>query len=145
MANVTENININRNLDRLDKLTMATDNLKEYEKLKKQLQQAILKKKSLDKQITQIEEDIFQKETTYLSESNNSNIVRGFESLSKLNASNINKKKLVFTDDDRIFSLSSHTFVRHLQKKSEEDDDESNESTPVASANSGKKRKRNEE
>lgn len=128
---------------------MATDNLKEYEKLKKQLQQAILKKKTLDKQITQIEEDIFQKETTYLSESNNSNIVRGFESLNKLNAAannNVNKKKLVFTDDDRIFSLSSHTFVRHLQKKNElDEDDESNESTPVATANSQKKRKRNDD
>lgn len=129
---------------------MATDNLKEYEKLKKQLQQAILKKKTLDKQITQIEEDIFQKETTYLSESNNSNIVRGFENLNKLNAAansnSVNKKKLVFTDDDRIFSLSSHTFVRHLQKKNElDDDDESNESTPVATANSQKKRKRNDD
>lgn len=124
---------------------MATDNLKEYEKLKKQLQQAILKKKSLDKHITQIEEEIFQKETTYLSESNNSNIIRGFESLSKLNASNINKKKLVFTDDDRIFSLSSHTFVRHLQKKSEEDEDDSNESTPAASSSGVKKRKRTED
>ncbi|CCH45339.1 hypothetical protein BN7_4921 [Wickerhamomyces ciferrii] len=128
---------------------MATDSLKEYEKLKKQLQQAILKKKSLDKQITQIEEDIFQKETMYLSESHNSNIVRGFESLNKLNqSSNVNKKKLVFTDDDRVFSLSSHTFVRHLQKKNEldEDDDDSNEGTPVASASSTtKKRKRAEE
>jgi len=127
---------------------MATDNLKEYEKLKKQLQQAILKKKALDKQVTQIEEEIFQKETIYLSESNNSNIVRGFDNLNKSANNNVNKKKLVFTDDDRIFSLSSYTFVRHLQKKNElDDDDESAESTPAASSSSGhsKKRKRHDE
>jgi chromatin modification-related protein EAF6 len=119
-----------------------SDQLKEYEKLKKQLQQAILKKKQLDKDITQIEEQIFQKETAYLSESNNSNIVRGFESKTGANnvSSNNNnvKKKLVFTDDDRIFSLSSHTFVRHLQKRTDEEE-ESNDGTPPVS---GTKRKR---
>lgn len=119
-----------------------SEQLKEYEKLKQQLQQAILKKKQLDKDISQIEEEIFQKETIYLSESNNSNIVRGFESKSSINnstyANSNQKKKLVFTDDDRIFSLSSNTFVRHLQKKTDEDD-ESNDGTPPVS---GTKRKR---
>jgi hypothetical protein len=102
--------------------------VKEYEQLKKQLQQAILRKKQLDQKITAIEEQIFQKESTYLSESHGS-IVRGFESLKQ-------KKKPLFTDDDRVFSLSSYTFVRHLQKQDEE---ESAENTPGA-----RKRRREE-
>ncbi|KAH3670326.1 hypothetical protein WICMUC_004895 [Wickerhamomyces mucosus] len=128
-----------------------SESLKEYETLKKQLQDAILRKKTLDKEITQIEENIFQKETIYLSESNNSNIVRGFETSNKQGSHNssfgsVNKKKLIFTDDDRVFSLSSHTFVRHLQKKNDledEQDDISNESTPNT-AQSNKKRRRDD-
>ncbi|CEP22464.1 unnamed protein product [Cyberlindnera jadinii] len=103
--------------------------IKEYEQLKKQLQQAILKKKQLDQRITLIEEDIFQKESAYLAQSNGS-IVRGFENLKQ------QKKRPLFTDDDRVFSLSSYTFVRHLQKQ---DDDDSVENTPSTGT---KKRKR---
>lgn len=107
---------------------------KEYENLKKQLHTALQKKKVLDKQLTQIEEEIFQRENHYLNDSSG-NIVRGFENLkagqpSTGHSASAAKKKLVFTDDDRVFSLSSHTFVRHLQKRDQmEDDDDDSEPT----------------
>ncbi|ONH68552.1 Chromatin modification-related protein EAF6 [Cyberlindnera fabianii] len=121
--------------------------IREYEALKKQLQQAILKKKTLDKQLTNIEEEIYARETTYLSEPSGGNIVRGLEALTKGNPSSSAggsalKKRPLFTDDDRIFSLSSHTFVRHLQKSNErEEEEESAESTPATTA-AQRKRKR---
>lgn len=104
--------------------------VKEYEALKKQLQAAILRKKQLDQRLTQLEDEIYTKESAYLSESHGS-IVRGFDALKQKK-----KGQLLFTDDDRIFSLSSHTYVKHLQKQDEED---STENTPAA-----RKRRRDE-
>ncbi len=91
----------------------------EYEKLKKKLKESLGKKKDLEKTLTKLEEDIFNKETKYLSDGiNHGNIIKGFENFTKnvSNSSTGRTKKIQFTDEDRIFSLSSATYVRHLKK-----------------------------
>lgn len=90
----------------------------EYEKLKKQLHQQIINKRNLDKELTQLEEDIFNKETQYFGNSTYGNIIKGFDNFTK-GSSSSNRKKIQFSDDDRIFSLSSSTYVRHLKKLEE--------------------------
>ncbi|KAH3683780.1 hypothetical protein WICPIJ_005255 [Wickerhamomyces pijperi] len=140
----------------------------EYEELKKQLQDAILRKKTLDRELQLLEEDLFYKEGLYLADNSNGTIVRGFESLNKLAAANatatttsataaaaaaaaVSKKgKQNFSDEDRVFSLSSNNYVRHLQKSIDGDDDTettslSVEGTPKGSANSSVKRRRRDE
>lgn len=92
----------------------------EYEKLKKQLHQQIINKRNLDKELTTLEEDIFNKETTYFENSTYGNIIKGFENFTKNSSSSSNRKKVSYTDDDRIFSLSSSTYVRHLKKMNED-------------------------
>ncbi|ODV85397.1 hypothetical protein CANARDRAFT_22930 [[Candida] arabinofermentans NRRL YB-2248] len=91
----------------------------EYDKLKKKLKESLAKKKELDKKLTKLEEDIFNKETKYLSDGiNHGNIIKGFENFTKnvSGTSASRTKKIQFTDEDRIFSLSSATYVRHLKK-----------------------------
>ncbi|ANZ73319.1 BA75_00990T0 [Komagataella pastoris] len=133
----------------------------EYEKLKKELHQKVLKKKQMDDELTAIEEDIFNMETAYLT--NNSsygNIIKGFENFTKSSHSNNNpaaRKRYQFTDNDRIFSLSSSTYVRHLKKLNEEngadrvnfdaecmDDEEGDEEEDEKSSNGQKKKKRDD-
>ncbi|GME75759.1 unnamed protein product [Ambrosiozyma monospora] len=94
------------------------DKKAEYEKLKKQLKAAINRKKDLDQQLAKLEEDIFNKETKYLSEgAAHGNIIKGFENFTKnSSSSSARNKKIQFTDEDRIFSLSSSTYVRHLKR-----------------------------
>ncbi|CDK27076.1 unnamed protein product [Kuraishia capsulata CBS 1993] len=110
----------------------------EYEKLKKKLHQRIQDKRNLDKQLTQLEEEIFNKETLYLSEATYGNIIKGFDNFTKSASAQQAKKKMVFGDEDRIFSLSSSTYVRHLKKVNnggsidfEDLDDESPNGSPA--------------
>ncbi|KAH3668191.1 hypothetical protein OGAPHI_001945 [Ogataea philodendri] len=120
----------------------------DYDRLKKKLKDALNRKKEIDRQVTRLEEDIFNKETAYLSEgAQHGNIIKGFENFTKTTTSTSSSrgKKIQFTDEDRIFSLSSATYVRHLKKinsgqmqgtlnpllaQYDDDDEESEELTP---------------
>lgn len=131
----------------------------EYEDLKKQLQEAILRKKNLDKELQVLEEEIFHKEGIYLQDNTNGTILRGFDTLNKLNAASTNnasssaankKGKQQYSEEDRVFSLSSNTYVRHLQRANDGDDENADamsislEGTPNTSSSSIKKRRRDE-
>lgn len=87
----------------------------QYTQLKNQLTQQILKKQELDTQLQNLEDSIYDKENDYFSESTYGNIVKGFDNFAK--SSSGNKKKMMYTDDDHIFSLSSATFVKTLMKR----------------------------
>ncbi|VEU20248.1 DEKNAAC101135 [Brettanomyces naardenensis] len=90
----------------------------EYDALKKKLKESIAKRNNLDDELTKIEENIFSKETQYLADgTTHGNIIKGFENFSKTNSSSSTRvKKIQFTDEDRIFSLSSSTYVTQLRK-----------------------------
>lgn len=111
-----------------------TASMEEYERLKKQLHQEILNERELEKQLAQLETDIFTKETSYLSDPTfYGNIIKGFDSFNK-SSQTVSRRRNYLNDNDRIFSLSSSTYVRHLKKSESgdenEDEDDSTSATP---------------
>lgn len=115
--------------------TMSSDKQAEYEKHKKILHDAIQEKKNVDRQLTQIEEDIFAKESLYLTNTMHhsyGNIIKGFDtfvrsSLVTSHATGGLRRRTLMTDDDRIFSLSLAVYIKHLQRKNREAEDEDDE------------------
>lgn len=91
--------------------------LDQYTQLKNELTKLILKKQELDAQLLALEDAIYDKESDYFNESTYGNIVKGFDSFAKSSSGGSNKRKMVYTDDDHIFSLSSSTFVKTLMKR----------------------------
>lgn len=87
--------------------------MNQYEKLKKQLKDNLNKKKNLDKNLNSLEEQIFTLEGAYLEETPHGNVVKGFDTYIKGAQS---KKRYVFNEEDRIFSLSSAVFLKHQAK-----------------------------
>ncbi|KAG5356575.1 Chromatin modification-related protein [Yarrowia sp. C11] len=92
---------------------MSDQKMNQYEKLKKQLKDNINKKKTHDKNLNSLEEQIFTLEGAYLEETSHGNLVKGFDTYIKGAQS---KKRYVFNEDDRLFSLSSAVFLKHQAK-----------------------------
>lgn len=88
-----------------------------YTQLKRQLTEQILKKQELDAKLLALEDAIYDKENDYFNESTYGSIVKGFENFTKTNTGGSNKKRIVYTDDDHIFSLSSANYVKTLMKR----------------------------
>lgn len=88
-----------------------------YTKLKDELVKLIVKKNEIDAQLAALEEEIYDKELDYFNESTYGNIVKGFENFGKMSLGGSNKRKLVFNEEDHIFSMSSATFVKALMRK----------------------------
>lgn len=94
-----------------------------YIVMKKKLKELLNKRNALEDDVTKLEEDIYEKETKYLADGAvRGNVVRGFRNFSKTSSSSSRVRKIPFTDEDRIFSLSSSTYVMHLRKEQGEDD-----------------------
>lgn len=89
-----------------------------YESLRATLRQTIEKKRKLDEQLANIEEQIFKAEGTYLEETANSgNIVRGFDAWVKGvqvggRGAPDDRRRGRVREDDRIFSRSSVSFMK---------------------------------
>lgn len=90
------------------------DKAAEYEKMKKELKESLMKKRNIDKNLAMVEEQIYMLESAYIEEAQNGNIVKGFDNYMK---SNQNKRKAVITDQDRIFSMSSAAYVKSKLKE----------------------------
>ncbi|QRV77736.1 histone acetyltransferase subunit NuA4 [Ceratobasidium sp. AG-Ba] len=86
-----------------------------YEAARKDLANALTKRKDIDKQLASLEAQIFSFESTYLTETINSggNIIQGFENYLK-HPNAANRKKYEVTDGDRLFSNSSATYNKSL-------------------------------
>ncbi|KAG8683257.1 hypothetical protein FRC08_014396 [Ceratobasidium sp. 394] len=86
-----------------------------YEAARKDLTNALTKRKDIDKQLAALEAQIFNFEGTYLTETTNSggNIIQGFENYLK-HPNAANRKKYEVTDSDRLFSNSSATYNKSL-------------------------------
>ncbi|KAJ7581178.1 histone acetyltransferase subunit NuA4-domain-containing protein [Mycena floridula] len=93
---------------------MAEDDKARYEALKRDLMSAIPKKRALDKQLAQIEVQIYNLEANYLNETavhSGGNIIQGYENYLK---QSITRKRYEITEQDRVFSNSSLTTQRSL-------------------------------
>ncbi|KAL7272081.1 chromatin modification-related protein eaf6 [Rhizina undulata] len=85
-----------------------------YEKLRKELRDMIQRKRLLDKNLAQYEENIFKAEAAYLEETQNGNIIKGFDNYIKGTAA---RRRNNISDADRLFSLSSLTYAAKLQQQ----------------------------
>ncbi|KAG4303534.1 hypothetical protein PCANB_000168 [Pneumocystis canis] len=91
-----------------------------YENKKKELRELINKKNSVDRTLALLEEKIYKLEGAYLeSTAQGGNIIKGFDGFLK-NSSH--RKRADYTDNDRLFSFSSGTFLKFLHKNELEDD-----------------------
>lgn len=88
-----------------------------YTKLKDELVSLIIKKREVDAQLASLEESIYDKELDYFNDSAYGNIVKGFESFGKMSLGGSNKRKMVYSEEDHIFSMSSATFVKSIMRK----------------------------
>ena len=96
----------------------SKDDSEKYVELKNKLIQQILKKQELTRKLTTLEDSIYQKEIDYFEESPLGNIVKGFENFSKTSGGGgTNKRKIVYSEDDHIFSLSSVNYIKSLMKR----------------------------
>ncbi|KAH9980109.1 NuA4-domain-containing protein [Lactifluus volemus] len=86
---------------------------------KKELIQALMKRRALDKQLAQIEVQMHTLEGQYLMETSahsGGNIIHGFEGYLK---NQMTKKRYELSDADRLFSTSSLTYQRSLELSGE--------------------------
>ncbi|KAL6453217.1 EAF6 Chromatin modification-related protein EAF6 [Candida maltosa Xu316] len=126
--------------------TKTSVNTEKYDELRNKLIQHILKKQELSKKLTALEDSIYQKEIDYFEESPLGNIIKGFENISKTTGTSSSKRRVVFTEDDHIFSLSSVNYARSLLKRqghttngTKEDYDDFEDSVDPNTANLGVK------
>ncbi|TFK74851.1 NuA4-domain-containing protein [Pluteus cervinus] len=87
-----------------------------YEALKKELLTALPKKRQLDKQLAQIEVQIYNLEAAYLTETaahSGGNIIQGFDGYLKNQTGG--RRRYEVSDNDRIFSNSSSTTQKSLE------------------------------
>ncbi|KAF8158206.1 histone acetyltransferase subunit NuA4-domain-containing protein [Crassisporium funariophilum] len=103
--------------------TPSADDRSRYETLKKELMQALPKKRAIDKQLAQIEVQIYNLEASYLTETaahSGGNIIQGFENY--LKNQNAGRRKYEVHDHDRVFSNSSLTHLKSLELMGEGDE-----------------------
>ncbi|KAK2459687.1 hypothetical protein APHAL10511_008332 [Amanita phalloides] len=99
------------------------DDKAHYEALKKELLQALPKKRAVDKQLAQIEAQIYSLEASYLTDTathGGGNIIQGFDCY--LKNPTVARKKFEINDQDRVFSNSSSTCQKSLELIGEGDD-----------------------
>ncbi|KAG7663613.1 EAF6 [[Candida] subhashii] len=93
--------------------------IEKYAEIKNKLTQQILRKQELTEKLNSLEDSIYQKELDYFEESSIGNIVKGFENFSKSGGGGVggNKRRITYTEDDHIFSLSSVNYIKGLMKR----------------------------
>ncbi|KAH9841436.1 NuA4-domain-containing protein [Rhodofomes roseus] len=120
---------------------MASDNPSPEDKLrydaaKKELLQALSKRRNVDRSLAQLEVQIYNLEASYLTDTaahSGGNIIHGFEGYLKNPTGG--RKKYEIHDGDRMFSTSSTTFKKSLELSGEGEEsgvgeDNSRMSTP---------------
>ncbi|RMZ66627.1 Histone H4 acetyltransferase 4 complex Eaf6 [Pyrenophora seminiperda CCB06] len=91
-----------------------------YERLRRDLRESLNKKRQVDNNLLQLEENILRVETQYLEETSAGNIIKGFDNYIKGaatttaagGAGTTTRRKAPISDADRIFSRSSTSFLR---------------------------------
>ncbi|KAL6711982.1 hypothetical protein ACN47E_003025 [Coniothyrium glycines] len=91
-----------------------------YERLRRDLRESLNKKRLIDNNLLQLEDNILRVETQYLEETTAGNIIKGFDNYIKGaatttttgGAGTATRRKAPISDADRIFSRSSSSFLR---------------------------------
>ncbi|EMD63050.1 hypothetical protein GGP41_005073 [Bipolaris sorokiniana] len=91
-----------------------------YERLRRDLRESLNKKRLIDNNLLQLEDNILRVETQYLEETSAGNIIKGFDNYIKGaatttttgGAGTATRRKAPINDADRIFSRSSTSFLR---------------------------------
>ena len=81
-----------------------------YEKTRQHLKDLLIKKRMLERSLAAQEEAIYKKETDYLEETPNGNIITGFEAYTKATAPGAARRKAAVSEQNRVFSRSSVSF-----------------------------------
>lgn len=89
----------------------------EYTKLKNELVQQIIKKQELEANLLKLEDTIYEKELEYFDETPFGNIMKGFDNFAKSASGGSHKKRIKFEPEDHIFSMSSVSYVKLLEKR----------------------------
>lgn len=98
----------------------ASRGLPYYERLRRDLRESLNKKRLIDNNLLQLEDNILRVETQYLEETTAGNIIKGFDNYIKGaattttagGAGTATRRKAPIIDADRIFSRSSSSFLR---------------------------------
>ncbi|KAI0770496.1 NuA4-domain-containing protein [Fomes fomentarius] len=100
--------------------TPSSEDKLKYDAAKKELLQALAKKRNLDKQLASLEVQIYNLETSYLTDTaahSGGNIIHGFEGYLKNQPGG--RRKYEISEQDRIFSGSSQTYKKALDLSGE--------------------------
>ncbi|KAH8108724.1 histone acetyltransferase subunit NuA4-domain-containing protein [Phellopilus nigrolimitatus] len=104
-------------------IPIAEDKLR-YETARKELILSLQKKRAVDRQLAQLEVQIYNFEGSYLSETaqhSGGNIIQGFDGY--LKTQNVGRRRHEITDADRVFSNSSMTYQKSLELLGDADAD----------------------
>ncbi|OKL58036.1 hypothetical protein UA08_06744 [Talaromyces atroroseus] len=135
--------------------TAANENrgLPYYEKLRRELRDTLQKKRLMDKSMIQLEDQIFRFEQSYLEDTSAGNIIKGFDNYIKgssgtsglsggagtlslsggAGAGGTARRKAMVSDNDRVFSKSSASFMRDSPTPSSAQTTPSHAPTPTSS------------
>ena len=97
-----------------------------YDQIRRELREMISRKKSIDRSLSSIEDQIYKFEGSYLIETReNGNIVKGFDGYLKGQyARGTGRRNDLNMDADRIFTQSSGTYMKLLDQRDRENDSE---------------------
>ncbi|OAL55821.1 NuA4-domain-containing protein [Pyrenochaeta sp. DS3sAY3a] len=112
-----------------------------YEKLRRDLRESLNRKRLIDNNLLQLEENILRVETQYLEETSAGNIIKGFDNYIKGAAttttaggtSSTTRRKAPISDADRIFSRSSSSYLREASTPASVQTNPSHAATPTSS------------
>ncbi|OSS49625.1 hypothetical protein B5807_05928 [Epicoccum nigrum] len=112
-----------------------------YERLRRDLRESLQKKRILDNNLQQLEDNILRVETQYLEETSAGNIIKGFDNYIKgaatttttSGAGTATRRKAQVSDTDRIFSRSSSSFLREASTPASAGTTPSHAATPISS------------
>ncbi|KAJ5864490.1 uncharacterized protein N7529_006406 [Penicillium soppii] len=125
----------------------ASRGLPYYEKLRRELRDTLQKKRLMDKSMSQLEDQIFRFEQSYLEETTAGNIIKGFDNYikgsasgSSLGASGLglgggvagSRRKAAVTESDRVFSRSSASYMMDSPGPSSAQTTPSHAATPIS-------------
>ncbi|KAF1942571.1 NuA4-domain-containing protein [Clathrospora elynae] len=112
-----------------------------YERLRRDLRESLNKKRLIDNNLLQLEDNILRVETQYLEETSAGNIIKGFDNYIKgaatttttSGAGTATRRKAPISDIDRIFSRSSTSFLREASTPGSAQTPSSHAPTPTSS------------
>ena len=96
--------------------SQAAYSLHDLAKVEEELQQLLAQKQALNKNLQNIENSLYNLETSYIEDSTYGNIIKGYDAF--LNARTLQSRRQRPTEQERIFSRSSVNYTRNHHDES---------------------------